>query len=216
MKTIRAYGHGFLLRRGLLNIGRNYKTGNWAIELRWSWGYIPAWSLRLYLGQVKPSRERIRFCHVISPLFMVLHWLVAIPVYLIAYGALFAGLGLLVGLGRLLVLFMCFKDFSLCRFFRSFRFLLRLRPGVVIYQYVHNASDPDPFNAVVRYAVVRDVKSNCAGLMWVSYCMCDDIVAYSDFVSSDFPLMFSKNDMRTSAAHSLISSSWRFSDKCVE
>lgn len=50
---------------------------------------------------VKPSRERIRFCHVISPLFMVLHWLVAIPVYLIAYGALFAGLGLLVGLGRL-------------------------------------------------------------------------------------------------------------------
>lgn len=28
-------------------------------------------------------------------------WLVAIPVYLIAYGALFAGLGLLVGLGRL-------------------------------------------------------------------------------------------------------------------
>lgn len=67
MKTIRAYGHGFLLRRGLLNIGRNYKTGNWAIELRWSWGYIPAWSLRLYLGQVKPSRERIRFCHVISP-----------------------------------------------------------------------------------------------------------------------------------------------------
>lgn len=31
MKTIRAYGHGFLLRRGLLNIGRNYKTGNWAI-----------------------------------------------------------------------------------------------------------------------------------------------------------------------------------------
>lgn len=103
MKTIRAYGHGFLLRRGLLNIGRNYKTGNWAIELRWSWGYIPAWSLRLYLGQVKPSRERIRFCHVISPLFMVLHWLVAIPVYLIAYGALFAGLGLLVGMGRLLL-----------------------------------------------------------------------------------------------------------------
>ena len=101
MKTIRACGHGFLLRRGLLDIGRNYKTGNWAIELRWSWGYIPAWSLRLYLGQVKPSRERIRFCHVISPLFMVLHWLVAIPVYLIAYGALFAGLGLLVGLGRL-------------------------------------------------------------------------------------------------------------------
>lgn len=103
MKTIRAYGPGFLLRRGLLNIGRNYKTGNWAIELRWSWGYIPAWSLRLYLGCAKPSHERIRFCHVISPLFMVLHWLVAIPVYLIAYGVLFAGLGILVGMGRLLL-----------------------------------------------------------------------------------------------------------------
>lgn len=60
----------------------------------------------------------------------------------------------LVVLCHLLVLFMCFKDFSLCKFFRSFRFLLRLRPGVVIYQYVHNASDPDPFNAEVRYAIV--------------------------------------------------------------
>lgn len=118
----------------------------------------------------------------------------------------------LVVLCPLLVLFLCFK-FRLCTALRAFRFSLRLRPGVVIYQYVHNASDPAPFNAVVRYAVVRDVKSNCAGLMWVSYCMCDDIVAYSDFVSSDFPLMFSKNDMRTSAAHSLIYSSWRISDK---
>lgn len=119
----------------------------------------------------------------------------------------------LVVLCPLLVLFMCFNDFSLCKFFRSFRFLLRLRPGVVIYQYVGSASDPDPFNAVVQYAVVRDVKSNCAGLMWVSYCMCDDVVPYSDFVSSDFHPMFTKNDMRTSAAHSLIYSSWRISDK---
>ncbi len=93
---------------------------------------------------------------------------------------------------------------------------MRLRRGVVIYQYVHSASDPDPFNAVVRYAVVRDVKRNCEGLTWVSYCMCDDIVHYSDFVSSDFHPMFTKNDMRTSAAHSLISSSWRISDKCFE
>lgn len=101
MKTTRVYGFGFAIHRGLLNIGRNYKTGNWAIELRWSWGYIPAWSLQLYLGQGKPSRERIRFCQVISPLVMVLHWLVAIPVYLIAYGVLFAGLGIIVGMGRL-------------------------------------------------------------------------------------------------------------------
>lgn len=101
MKTIRAYGHGFLLRRWLLNIGRNYKTGNWAIELRWSWGYIPAWSLRLYLGSAKPCRERIRFCHAISPLVMVLHWIVAVPAYLVAYVVLFTGLGILVGLGRL-------------------------------------------------------------------------------------------------------------------
>lgn len=103
MKTIRAYGHGFLLRRGLLNIGRNYKTGYWAIELRWSCGYIPAWSLRLYLGQDKPSRERIRFCHVISPLVMVLHWLIAVPAYLVAYGVLFTGFGFLLGLGRVLL-----------------------------------------------------------------------------------------------------------------
>lgn len=101
MKTMRLYGFGFAIRRGLLNIGRNYKTGYWAIELRWSWGYIPAWSLRLYLGQDKPSRERIRFCHVISPLFMVLHWLVAIPVYLIVYGVLFAGLWITMGMGWL-------------------------------------------------------------------------------------------------------------------
>lgn len=122
----------------------------------------------------------------------------------------------LVVLCPLLVLFLCFKDFSLCKFFGSIRFLMRLRRGVVIYQYVHSASDPDPFNAVVRYAVVRDVKRNFEGLTWVSYCMCDDIVHYSDFVSSDFHPMFTKNDMRTSAAHSLISSSWRISDKCFE
>lgn len=60
----------------------------------------------------------------------------------------------LVVLCPLLVLFLCFKDFSLCKFFGSIRFLMRLRRGVVIYQYVHSASDPDPFNAVVRYAVV--------------------------------------------------------------
>ncbi len=56
MKTIHIKEIGFLLHHGLIDIGRNYKLGIWAIELRWPCPFINSWSFRLWSGRQNPQR----------------------------------------------------------------------------------------------------------------------------------------------------------------
>lgn len=99
MKTLRAKGLGFAAHSGLIDIGRNYKQDIWAIELRWCCPLIHAWSFRLWRDKQKPTKKRIAICGALSPVVMLLHWLVAVPLFAVLYAVCFTGLSLTMGLG---------------------------------------------------------------------------------------------------------------------
>lgn len=99
MKTIHVKEIGFLLHHGLIDIGRNYKLGIWAIELRWVCSFINSWSFRLWSGRQKPAKARIAICTVLSPGFMLCHWLIVVPIYTTLFAICFIGAFLVMSLG---------------------------------------------------------------------------------------------------------------------
>lgn len=90
MKTIRAKGFGFAIHSGLLDIGRNYMQDIWAIELRWRYPLLTAWSFRLWEGKQKPTKIRIAICTALSPMWMLCHWLIAVPPFALLHVVAFA------------------------------------------------------------------------------------------------------------------------------
>jgi hypothetical protein len=62
MKSIHIKEIGFLLHHGLIDIGRSYKLGIWAIELRWVCPFLNSWSFRIWSGRQKPAKGLIAIC----------------------------------------------------------------------------------------------------------------------------------------------------------